>query len=155
MEVVLALGIIVLLMLFTFVKDTSNKYELRDTADKIATMIRESHQYYRATSDITTKVKVEYNSGGCTLTLSKSRKDIEIIKIPKNCALTWGKYTDADVEGPQNSVNINLMFRREGIYSSSDSGNGLTLYLTDKKSKKFIKITMVPTSGRLYIYDET
>ncbi|MGL5440000.1 MAG: hypothetical protein ACRDA4_06355 [Filifactoraceae bacterium] len=154
-EIIIALSIIIMILLVTVSKSSINIYALRDTADEISTMIRDSHQYYRSTLDITTKIKIVYKSNSCNLVSVRKGEPVETLTIPNSCVLTWAKYNEDNIKSNESDFETSIGFRRETVFCNSISGAGLTLYLTDKKSNKFIKITIVPTSGRVYVYDET
>lgn len=154
-QVVISLTVVVMVLMISSIKGEMVRYEIRDSSDKIATMIRSSHQDYRATRDISIGVRIQYKDTITTVEKIKAMKVIEKFEIPKSLSLMWANVNDNEQEESGNSYGVTLRFRNEGVYSTSNNGKGLTIYLKDKKSSKYIKLTIVPSSGRVYMYDNT
>ncbi len=159
-ELLIVSALIILTMFFASVKSDFNSIKLKNEANNIVSALRYTRQL-NTNGEIAQKFIITVEKGEIYYAVSDMSSEAKVYlknKMDKNIILQKKTVLDADEDGYDqgNYTKVNkesdCLFYQTRFTQNAAVGGG-TIILETNKSKKIYKITIVPTSGRIYIYE--
>lgn len=160
-ELLIVSALIILAFFFATVKADLDSIKLKSEANNIVSALRYTRQL-NTNGELYQKFIITAENGSIYYSVSEISGDYKTYlknKIDKNIIVKNKAAVDMDesiagIKNGYSTVNPDLNYQIHKTYFTQNAAvGGGTILLETARSSKIYKITIVPTSGRIYLYE--